>query len=52
VTAQQFGQQPDQCREHCPIGPIQACFGVVTAEYGDLVAQDEQLDILGRRRVA
>jgi hypothetical protein len=28
---------------------VQAGLGVGSAEYSDLVAQDEQLDILGRR---
>ena len=31
------------------VGPVQAKSQMGSAEYGDLVAQDEQLNLLGRR---
>ena len=48
VTAQRRGQASDQCGEQGAVGPVQARPRVGSAEYGDLVAQDEQLDVLGR----
>jgi hypothetical protein len=29
------------CSEQCSVGPVEAGLGVGSAEYGDLVAQDE-----------
>jgi hypothetical protein len=37
----------DECGEQCSVGPVEAGLGVGSAEYGDLVAQDEELDVLG-----
>jgi hypothetical protein len=38
----------DQGGEQGPVGPVQARPLVRSAEYGDLVAQDEELDVLRR----
>jgi hypothetical protein len=46
------GQQPNQRGEHSTISPVQSGPGVGAAQHGNLVAQDKQLDILGRRRPA
>jgi hypothetical protein len=43
------GQQPNQRGEHGTISPVQSGLGVGAAQHGDLVTQDEQLDILGCR---
>jgi hypothetical protein len=37
----------NECREQCPVGPVEAGLGVGSAEYGDFVAEDEELDVLG-----
>jgi hypothetical protein len=42
----------DQRGEHGSVGPVQARPGVGSAQYRDFVAQDEQLDVLGRRCTA
>jgi hypothetical protein len=47
VTAQHRGEASDQGGEQGAVGPIQAELGVGSAEYGDLVAQDEQLNVPG-----
>ena len=52
VPAQRRGQALDECGEQGSVGPVQAGLGVGSAEYGDLVAQDEQLDVFGRRCTA
>ena len=52
VTAQHRGQASDQRGEHGSVGPVQARPRVGSTQYRDLVAQDEQLDVLGRRRAA
>ena len=50
MTAQHRGQAPDQRGEQGSVCPVQARLGVGSVEYGDLVAQDEQFDVLGCRR--
>ena len=49
VTTQHHRQASDQGGEEGSVGPVQAGLWVGSAEYGDLVAQDEELDVLGRR---
>ena len=49
MPAQRRGQASDECSEQCSVGPVEAGLGVGSAEYGDLVAEDEELDVLGRR---
>jgi hypothetical protein len=49
MTAQYRGGQRG---EHGSVGPVQARPRVCSAEYGDLVAEDEELDVLGRRGTA
>jgi len=49
MPAQHRGQALDECGEQGSVGPIQARPRVGSAEYGDLVAQDEQFDVLGCR---
>jgi hypothetical protein len=48
VSAQHRGEASDQCGEDGAVGPIQAGLGIGSAQYGDLVAQEEQLNVLGR----
>jgi hypothetical protein len=45
VRAQRGGQALDECSEQGAVGPVQARSRVGSAEHGDLVAQDEQLDV-------
>ena len=52
MSAQHRGQASDECGEQGSVGPVEAGLGVGSAEYGDLVAQDEELDVLGRRCAA
>jgi hypothetical protein len=52
VTAQHRGQSPDQRGEQRAVGPVQPRPRIGSTKYRDLVAQDEQLDVLGRRRAA
>ena len=52
MTAQHRGEVSDQRGEHGSVGLVQARPGVGSAEYSDLVAQDEDLDVLGRRWAA
>jgi hypothetical protein len=51
VSAQLRGWVSDQPGEHGSVGSAQAGLGLGSAERGDLVAQDEQLDVFGRRCV-
>ena len=44
--------QPHECREHGPVSPVQAWSWVGAAQDGDLMAQHEELDILGGGRAA
>jgi hypothetical protein len=48
VTAQARREAPDQRGQHGSVGPVQARLRVRSTEYGDLVAQHEQLDVVGR----
>ena len=50
VQPQPRGQQANQRGDHRPVRPIEARFRVASAQHGDLVAQHQQLDVLGRRR--
>lgn len=43
------GQQPNQRGEHGTISPVQPGLGIGSAQHSNLVAHDEQLDILRRR---
>ena len=52
MAAQHRGEASDQRGEQGAVGPVQAGLGVGSAQYRDLVAQDEQLDVLGCRRAA
>jgi len=52
MTAQHRGKVSDQRGEHGSVGPVQAGLGFGSAEYRDLVAQDEELDVFGRRCTA
>ena len=52
MPAQHRGQASDERGEQGSVGPVQAGLRVGSAEYGDLVAQDEELDVLGRRCAA
>ena len=48
MPAQRRRQALDQGGEQGSVGPVLAGLGVGSAEYGDLVAENEELDILGR----
>ena len=50
VATQRSGQPPDEGGEHGPVGPVQAWSWVGAAQHGDLVAQHEELDVLGGGR--
>jgi hypothetical protein len=50
MAAQHSRQPPDERGEHGPICPLQARSGVGAAQDGNLMAQDEQLDVLGGGR--
>jgi hypothetical protein len=52
MPAQRRGQALDECGEQRSVGPVQSGLGVGSAEYGDLVAQDEEFDVLGCRCAA
>ena len=47
---QRSGEQPGQGGKHCPVGPVQLRSGVLPPQHRHLMAQDEQLSILGGRR--
>ena len=47
MATQRFGQPRDEGGEHGPVRPIQARSRVSATQDGDLVAQHEELDILG-----
>ena len=51
MPSQRSGQPPDE-GEGGPVRAVQARSWVGAAEYGHLVAQDEQLDVLGGGRAA
>src|SRR5512132_4587748 len=46
MATQCAGQPPDERGEDRPVRPLQPGFGVGAAEYGDLMAQHEELDVL------
>ena len=50
MAAQCSGQPPDECGEHGPARPFQSRFGVGAAQHSDLVAQHDELDVLGGGR--
>ena len=52
MATQCVGQPPDERGEHGPVGPVQAWSWVGAAQHGDLVAQHEELDVLGGGRAA
>ena len=52
VATQRLGQPLDERGEHGPVCPFQAWSWVGAAQDGDLVAQHEELDILGGGRAA
>jgi hypothetical protein len=43
---QHRGEVSDECSEQCSVGPVEAGHGVSSAEHGDLVAEDEELESL------
>jgi hypothetical protein len=52
MTTQRCGVASDQRGEQGSVGPVHSRSRVGSTEYRDLVAQDEQLDVLGRRCTA
>ena len=52
MEAQCSGQSLDEGGEHGSVGPVQAWSWVGAAQDGDLVAQHEELDVLGGARAA
>ena len=52
MATQCSGQPPDEGGEHGPVRPVQARSWVGAAQDGDLVAQHEELDVLGGGRAA
>ena len=52
MATQRSGQPLDERGEHGPVCPVQAGSGVRATEHGDLVPEDEQLDVLGGGRAA
>ena len=52
MATQCAGQPPDEGGEHGPVRPVQAWSWVGAAQDGDLVAQHEELDVLGGGRAA
>jgi hypothetical protein len=52
MAAQRSEKPPDEGSEHCPVCPVQAWSWVGAAEYGDLVSQHEELDVLRGGRAA
>jgi hypothetical protein len=51
MPTQCAGQPPDESGEHGPVRPVQT-WSWVGAQDGDLVAQHEELDVLGDGRAA
>ncbi|MDU0288151.1 hypothetical protein [Saccharothrix longispora] len=49
VLVRHLGESAHQCGEHGAIGPLQSRAGVGAAQHGDLVPEDQQFDVLGRR---
>ena len=52
MATQCAGQPPHEGGEHGPVRPVQARSWVGAAQDGDLVAQHEELDVLGGGRAA
>jgi len=52
IATPRSGQPPHEGGEHGPVRPVQAWSLVGAAEHGDLVAQHEDLDVLGGGRTA
>ena len=52
MATQCAGQPPHERGEHGPVRPVQARSWVGAAQDGDLVAQHEELDVLGGGRAA
>jgi hypothetical protein len=52
VAPQCAGQPPHERSEHRPVRPVQAWSWVGAAQHGDLVAQHQELDVLGPGRAA
>ena len=52
MATQRSGQPPHEGGEHGPVRPVQAWSWVGAAQDGDLVAQHEELDVLGGGRAA
>ena len=52
MATQCAGQPPHERGEHGPVRPVQAWSWVGAAQDGDLVAQHEELDVLGGGRAA
>jgi hypothetical protein len=50
MATQCSGQPSDEGRERSPVRPVHAWSWVGAAEHGDLVAQHEELDVLGGGR--
>ena len=46
MPAQRRGEASDQGGEQGSVGPVQPRLRVGSAEYGDLVTQDKELDVL------
>ena len=51
MATQRTGQPPDESGGHGPVRPRQVWSRVAAPEHGDLVAQHEELDVLGGGRV-
>lgn len=47
MEAKPLGQQPRQCGEQRPIGPVESRPTDLTAQYGDLVSEHQNLRLLG-----
>jgi hypothetical protein len=52
VATHRRRQQPDQPGQDCAVSPIQARLGRGSTKHTNLVAQHQQLDVLGRRATA
>ena len=52
MATQRSGQPRDEGSEYGSVGPVQARSWVGTTQDGDLVAQHEELDVLGGGRAA
>lgn len=48
VAAEGAGQEPGECGKQRPVRPVGLWGGHLSAQHGDLVAQDEYFGVLGR----